>query len=752
MSFYRALCLSTAVFICSDLLMAAAPVDLSKSTTMKADQVTREEKFGLVVARGNVEIVHDYEILQADTVTYNEALDQVSASGNVRLKKKEGDIVFAQYLQLSGDLKEGVVREIRMILSDDSKLAATRGERESGTRASFDTVSYTPCNVCRQNPTRPPLWHINARRVVIDEAEEDIIYTDAIMNFWDVPVMYLPYFSHPAPNVKRRAGFLSPTFGNASGSSGAFVRVPYFIPIGNNKDVTVAPLYADHRPGLQLSYRQRFAKGYAHLGGSGIFGHRRPPTQRDPATGAVLPNPDKALDLSFRGHIVGRTQFDLTPFWRVGANLERATDQTYFRRLPYFGFKNSSYLMSKAYAEHFKRLDYFSVEGYSFQGLREGDRISTTPLLLPVVEYSTVSRVGKWGETWSFDAGALGVNRRIGTNVQRFSMTGGVQRPFYSSWGDVYTVGTKVRGDIYNVHNYKPNPTLGERSGVAGRLFPQLFTHWRYPFVKIGENHRSLLEPRAGLFVAPNTAQGYKIPNEDSLFTEFNTYNLFAPSRFAGLDLVDTGSRFAYGLGGETTFPKQDVTLEGFLGQNVSFNEPRDYLKNTGLEYRWSHYVGRLEARYDDWMALGTRMLLNRVRMRPERQEFLASLGKPILRLSADYVHLPTPQGVTAQSDKRRQIVLGLSSQITREWMLMATTTRELGSGAHALSHGGGVTYQDECFTLQVTAEKSFFRDRDVKPGVNFMFRLVFKNLGEVSHQLNLGDPKGSRPDMLGGF
>jgi LPS-assembly protein len=733
MTFYRALLLTSALLGTPQLhSLSSSAVDLSQATTLRADQVTREEKFGLVIARGNVEIIHGQEELLAESVTYNEFLDTITASGNVRFKSKEGDVIFTQYLELSADFTQGASREIRMILDDGAKLAARRVTREGGVRASFDTAVYSPCEVCRQKPDKSPLWQIEARRTLIDDESQDVVYTDAVMRLWNVPVIYLPYFRHPSPKAKRRSGFLTPTFASASGSSGGFLAMPYFWAFADDKDLTVTPMYADSHPALGLGYRQRFSNGMLDITASGLFG-----ANKNKNTASNQNNADKALERSFRGHVVGKMRFDLSSHWRVGLDLEHATDQTYFRRLPYFGYQKATALVSKAYAQHFNYLNYFSVEGYTFQGMRAGDRIATTPILLPVVEYSSLSRPGKWGETWSLDANALGLTRREGSDMQRLSLNGGVSVPYYSSWGDIYTLGGRLRGDLYNVRDYIRDTAQAPVSGGSARLFPQVYTHWRYPFVALGATHRVLVEPRVGLFVAPNMRQGKNIPNEDSRLIEFNTLNLFSDSRFAGLDRLDVGSRAVYGLGAQTSLADNKAGLEGFVGQSISLSEPQAFLRNTGLEYRWSHYVGRLEGHYEDWLNVGTRVLLNRVHLKPERQEFLAALGKPIFRVTADYLQLPAPQGETEALSKKKQITLGLSSQVTSQWSINTSTTRDVGSPSRALSHGAGFQYQDECFTFQLSAEKTFYKDRDVKPGVSVLFRIVFKNLGEIKHELN---------------
>ena len=58
-----------------------------------ADQVTYDRDLGVVVASGHVEVSQDDRILEANTLTYNERTKTVSASGNVSLLDKSGNVV-----------------------------------------------------------------------------------------------------------------------------------------------------------------------------------------------------------------------------------------------------------------------------------------------------------------------------------------------------------------------------------------------------------------------------------------------------------------------------------------------------------------------------------------------------------------------------------------------------------------------------------------------------------------------------------
>ena len=89
-------------------------VDGKLPVHLAADQVTHDRELGVITASGNVEIAHGDRILQADTVAYNERQDVVAATGNVRLLEPTGDVLFGEYMELTSDMANGFVKNLRM--------------------------------------------------------------------------------------------------------------------------------------------------------------------------------------------------------------------------------------------------------------------------------------------------------------------------------------------------------------------------------------------------------------------------------------------------------------------------------------------------------------------------------------------------------------------------------------------------------------------------------------------------------------
>ena len=92
---------------------------------------------------------------------------------------------------------------------------------------------------CKINDDCPP-WSIKAEEIIHDKIKRNMIYKNAVLKIYDVPVLYFPKFFHPDPSVKRRSGFLQPQFNN-SDTLGSSLHIPYFKTFGPDKDFTFKP-------------------------------------------------------------------------------------------------------------------------------------------------------------------------------------------------------------------------------------------------------------------------------------------------------------------------------------------------------------------------------------------------------------------------------------------------------------------------------------------------------------------------------
>lgn len=703
----------------TDSLTGDAP-----SVLITADDISADKELGIIVARGGVEIAYGTRVLMADTVSVNQKAKTVSANGNVTLLEPSGEVIFADYMELSDDLRDGVIERLRMLLQENARVAANGARRYDGNTTVFAKAVYSPCKVCEDDPDKDPLWQVKAKRIVHDQEDRRVEYYDAYLEFYGVPVAYTPYLTHPDPRVKRETGFLAPDYGTDT-NVGTFIRVPFYWAIDRDKDATIVPIYT-RTDGLVYSgeYRQRFNSGEITLSGSGSI------ADRDIGS----PNFIETREDQFRGHVFAEGQFDINDQWRTGFDIERATDQTYLRRSPFF-FDPGNAAESTVYVEGFNQRNYLSAKGHAFQDLRLGQR-ADSPLVLPIAEYQGFGETDSIGGRWELDSSFRSLTREDKSDNQRVSVEGGYRLPLKSGFGSITTFGAFLRGDAYYTDHHIQRDAFGNRveDGVETRVVPQLTADWRLPFARYGESGTTLIEPMAAIYVSPQGGNDPNIANDDSLVVDLDSTSIFSRQRTPGLDRVEGGQRAVYGLRASHDFT-YGGSVSGFLGQTYKFNKDQQLAAETALDDGVSDFVGNLDINPTKYLDVFYRFRVEEDNLRANRSEVGYSLGTSALGMSGEYVFVR--EGIAVDTFSIEELRLSAFAKWDDNWSIHGSTLRDLEqpNDGGSLKHSALIRYEDECFIFDSTFTRSFTRSTDIQSSDEFLVRLTFKTLAEFETQ-----------------
>jgi len=705
------------------------PLDTKGEFLLRADEVLYDRNNDMMVARGQVEISQGQRIMMADLVTYDRKNQVVSATGNVVLMEPSGDVLFAEQAEITDDMRDGLIRNFRALLFDNSRMAAATAQRIDGNRKEMTKAVFSPCNLCKDDPKKAPLWQLKGERVTHDEEHHEITYRDATLEMWGVPVFYVPYFSHPDPSVERRSGFLLPTIGR-SDQLGVIFGMPYYGIIDDSSDFTLEPRgYSSEGALVAGEVRKRFNHGNLRVAGSLLNGRRV-------EAGEITD------DRTWRGSIAAEGRFDLDENWRAGFDVNRATDRTYLRRFKIgsdYGSRGRynlpDQLTSAGWVENFTERSYFNASAFAFQSLRPDISSQALPKIHPYAQYQLLGPADRIGGRFQVDSNFLSLTRETGIDSTRLSTTFGYYLPYIGRWGDVWEASASVQADAYSVNDV---PLRGDANnlydGSAGRVHPQFAVNVRYPLIRRQGTNSIMLEPRVGIVVGPNGNNPDKIPNQDSQIFEFDETKLFTTRRFTGYDRVASGSRIDYGLGGGVYGDKGGATTF-FVGQSVRNTDDAVYPTGAGLDDKVSDIVGRLSIKPQQWLDLSYRFRLDHDKYILNRQEVAATIFHQGAALSVAYIDYNRDLYTINNRQAETAVVsgvlpLGTLFPAASAWTLYGTYHRDLEAEQTRLARFG-VIYRDECFASMLLFERDYSYDADVKVGTSVIFRLGFKYLGD---------------------
>ncbi|HYF55946.1 MAG TPA: LPS-assembly protein LptD [Salinarimonas sp.] len=790
----------------NDSLTQRMKNDKGARLLLEARELVYDNDRNTVTARGDVEMNYQGRTLQADSVTYDRNTGRVTAEGNARLTETDGTVATGSRFELTDDFKSGFINELRVEQTTKyrgvdvrTRFSAPRAERIEGESTVFESGTYTACEPCAKDPTRPPLWQVKAARIIHNNSERTIYYENATLEFAGIPVAYMPYFWAPDPTVKRKTGLLSPTY-VVSTALGTGVTLPIFINLAPNYDLTLRPTYLSRQGFLgQAEWRHRLETGSYSIRVTGI-------SQAEPD--AFLKAPVGAGDKTFRGAFETRGRFHINERWHFGWNVTAVTDKWFLQN---YQIRNGDIsnlygteAISTAYLTGQGERSWFDARGYYFVPLTTTDWQRFQPIVHPVLDYdkrvngpaplggevrlqanltsltrdaahfqevpSQVTRLfGIYDTCAVFERGSC-IVRGIGGTTTRLSAQASWRRTFIDPAGQTWTPFAFARVDGFFV---SPNTTQHVNYGIVnllgqsddtftGRAMPGVGVEYRFPLVaSAGGWGTHLVEPIVQVIARPSETRVGRLPNEDAQSLVFDDSNLFAWDKFSGWDRVEGGVRTNYGVQYTLSGPG-GFNINALFGQSVnvagrnSFGSP-DIVNvglDSGLEDRFSDYVGRLLVQPWTGMSLQTRARFDKDTFALNRFEASFQGGVGALRAGLTYARYAAQPGL-GYSDRREGVAANARLALTPNWYLSGSVTVDLDhmmrnrataytpAGLReptisAMTLGGG--YADECTVFEIVYSQQPRTYTGAKETTQtIMFKLDLRTLGQAGVSQNLG-------------
>lgn len=734
-----------AVFLLCGLTEA---VDQKRPIYLTANEISHDKETDVVIAKGNVTASDGVETVQCDALEYNKKTTLIIATGNVKYFTKTKDIISTDYLEVTDTFKYALIKEFALLMEDESRLTGKEAEKHHEVTF-LEHGMFTPCYLCEEDPTAPPVWALKASSVKRNKPYEIVEYYNAHLELLGVPVFYTPYFYHPDPSVKRRSGFLFPKI-SRSNRYGLAVGIPYYWAISPSEDLTITPyplLEGGSGSFLHLEHRKHF--GFGKINTHASIGFTR---NRDKGTVDRSKHKRKRL-----GHLFSEGDFTIDDLWRFKYTLKKIDSQTYLKRFVFLDnpekpITTANTLDSSFHLERFEGNSYADISGYWFQDLRESQPRKQTPAIIPSLYYQYATDPGQHGEVWQLTLANIFLTRPEGApgqrsggvdipakarELNRFVVEGQFYVPYITPDGSEWFLKASLNGRLYSYYGYRPLPSRQNRQGTEGALFPQLTLGWHKPYYQFFDSdNQVILDPTVTFVTSSIGANKNRLPNEDSQEFEFNENNLFTSNRFSGVDRLDEGSRINYGL--RAYYNRFGRTVgRVFFGQSYSLN---DYAHlqtpdKKGLFKKFSDYLTTVYVSPHPDYSVTSSFLLDRNDFKPKRISTSVTAGPKIFKVTATYTYIKDRLPGVSTKPRTHQMNMGISSEINKEWKVSTSMGYDMIKPKRVLYVNFDLDYHNECFGVLTTIKRTFFRTQTLRPQTLFLLTFSFKHLGTVGSQ-----------------
>jgi LPS-assembly protein len=477
---------------------------------------------------GNVTLVDKSQTITADQLTFDRLLMKFNAQGNIHYQSQSIDI-HADELNASKNDKSTVM------LNTSYRLYGTpgHGSAEELKINSKDGLSLLHSTFTTCTGDKPD-WQIKASEIDISADGSTGEAYNAQVRLFDVPVLYLPYFTFPV-SKQRKSGFLYPKIGTTS-NSGLEIETPYYWNIAPNIDATITPHYMSKR-GTQLKTEFRYLSGL-QSGSINVeyLNKDAEITANDDARYLARLQHVGTFSEGFRAYIDYTTISDDNYLVDIGSKEYNSNDAYLYQvaELSYFGENWQSTI----------KIQDFEVLGNhqpSYKTLPQIEISAQQPFAL-FSEKTVQGQFELYSELTSF---AAENSQQVSAN--RYHVEAGLSFP-------VSTPAWFLNSEFKLLHTYYQQSDIqigSELTKNVNRTLPKVRFHGGINFDRtlslFGHNYTQTIEPQVQYLYIPEKDQtDIGLYDTTSLQDDYN--GLFRDQSYSGLDRISGANQYTWGI------------------------------------------------------------------------------------------------------------------------------------------------------------------------------------------------------------
>lgn len=703
------------------LTLALAPTAaVAQFASLVADEVRVDGR--KLIAEGNVEILHEGHRLRASRIVYDGAAHSVTIDGPLSLADEDGEnVVIGESGELDADFENGILRGARLVLNEQLQIAAAEFNRAEGRYSQLYTSVASSCRVCPNDPV--PLWQIRSRRVVHDQEERQLYFSNARFEVLGLPIAYFPVLRLPDPTLERATGFLIPEVSNSTELSTG-LKIPYFVVIGDHADLTLTPYLSPRTRTVEARYRQALRDGDIEF------------------EGAV--SADSLRDGSTRAYLFGNAGFGLPGNFALDLDAELVSDTGY---LLTYGYSDEDRLSSGVEVSRTRRNEHVSTKFVKLRTLRESeipirDTLATLQGLASYERRLTPEGIGgaarlrfdlfgfeRAADPDSLRSAELADACRNATqdtedactsrDVMRAGLSAGWRRDWLLANGAVADVEGQIAAAAYWIGQDTRYPSWLRHAA------PAVAASLRWPVSRMsGSGAMEVLEPVAQ--IAWTDSFGRIAPNEDSRLVEFDEGNLLSLSRFPGSDLREEGWRATLGLSW-SRFAPGGVDYALTAGRVVRAENLEQFSEASGLDGAVSDWLVAGRIGLDDRLSLINRSIFDDG-LDFSKSETRLAWSSEDLTASTGYVWVVADQAERRANDTSEWNMDG-ALRINDRWTGAFNWRYDL-RASRAVRAGFGLEYRNECVSVDLGLSRRFTSSTALAPTTDIGLNVRLNGFG----------------------
>lgn len=691
----------------------AQATDADEPAILIADNVFITEGSTLV-AEGNVEALQGDRRLKAQKITYDRSTKKMTIEGPIILQDGTGTLILADAAELDRDLQNGLLTGARMVLDQQLQLAAVHISQTDGRYSQLYKTTATSCRVCDDGS--PPLWQIRAKQVVYDDVEQQLYFDRAQFRVLDIPILYVPRLRLPGPGLERATGFLIPTVRNNSELSTG-VKVPYFIKLGDHRDLTLTPYLSSKTRTLEYRYRQAFTNG------------------RISFEGAL--SDDDLTSGETRAYLFAKGFFNLKRNYKLSFRIQATSDKAYLKN---YDYSDADRLTSEIAISRTSRDTYFRAGLVNYYSLRDDVSNETEPTIIGDVIYDR-----------RFFPSALGGELRLGLDLHSHYRQSDLDIDGSDDDDDVdgrdvsrlsselmwlrdwtFDNGLRVDSKVGVAVDFFNVDQDANYDSVVTEIAPQTALALSYPMIRsTGDGVVHYLEPVAQLAWVGGSSDN--VPNDESTRQDFDEGNLLSLSRFPAVDRRERGLVAAYGVNWTRVDPTGwEARLN--IGQVLREKANDNFTFTSGLRGTQSDFLVAGQIKTNSGLNLTARTLFDEG-FNFSKAEIRSAYISEKVNLAASYVWL-TADPLENRADPVSELAVASSFPLSRHWRARANFRYDIEEFG-ATRAGAGLIYSNECVEVDLSVQRRFTSSSVVDPSTTFGFTISLAGFSAMTGSKN---------------